>query len=72
MKTVKDEKNPLGFWCKNCKEVHHATEWTFGEVGDYNETHLTCPKCKKKLILRQKSVMATIREQLKYERKHRK
>lgn len=57
-----DEKNPLGFQCMHCHKIQYVSTYRYIETDVFYEYYVTCPSCKKEQVLRQKSVMATIRE----------
>ena len=54
----------LGFWCAHCQAVRHVSEYNYEETDEHYIYRLRWPGCRHRLTLKQKSVMATIREQL--------
>lgn len=61
---MKHINSSLGFWCRHCETVQYASDYYYGETDDNYVYKLRCPNCGKFLTLKQKSVMATIREQI--------
>ena len=54
--------NTFGYQCAHCNNVVYSPVWNYvGIVHGYNETHVTCPHCNKLNIIRQKSVIETIK-----------
>lgn len=59
----------LGFWCEHCNAVRHASEYDYETTDEHYVYTLHCPGCHRKLVLKQKSVMAYIREQTAHARR---
>lgn len=56
-----NEKNPFGFQCQFCRSIEYVPDYKFRETYENYEYEVTCGSCHETQILRQRSVMASLR-----------